>query len=151
MSRRLSSFALLFIIPALTCGCADTEPITVADAAPVAKPQAASTANQQDEAAKARAELIQAMTDYVAPYPDRGELFVPPKSSPTTVTTRSGQGNVVLRGLVNVGEPQAVLDIEGATALVGEGSEKYGVKVLKIENRKVTLSRGVTEWTASLD
>lgn len=142
---------LLVVAFAFACGCTESEPAPVTDSTPAAKAEVRASEKQQDAAAKARAELEQAMVEYIAPYPDRGDLFVPPKSAPRAASSSTREGNVVLRGLVNVGEPQAVLDIEGATALVSEGGEKYGVKVLKIDERKVTLARGATQWTTSLD
>ncbi len=95
--------------------------------------------------------LREAMANYVAPYPHRQTLFFPPKDAPKSRTGPVDESDVQLRGLVNVGQPQAILDIEGATALVGVGHEKLGVRVVSIEDHEVVLQRGPTRWTASLD
>lgn len=104
-----------------------------------------------NQAADPRIALRKAMANYVAPYPDRQTLFIPPKDAPKSRSGPVGEGDVRLRGLVNVGQPQAILDIEGAIALIGVGHEKFGVKVVSIEHHEVVLQRGPTRWTASLD
>jgi hypothetical protein len=154
---RATTSVLLLAALLLLTGCGKPEPAPAASkpVAVSAKPKPATpktvtpkTAKPADD--KVRDAIREAMAAYVAPYPDRSELFVPPKEAPksTSVTT---EGNVQLRGLVNVDEPQAILDVEGASALVPVGAEKFGVKVVSIENRSVTLQRGGTQWTASLD
>jgi hypothetical protein len=149
--RATTSVLILFTVLILS-GCGKPEPAPPASK-PVAamakqKPAAPKPIKPTDE--KVHDATRKAMAAYVAPYPDRTELFVPPKEAPksTGVTT---EGNVQLRGLVNVDEPQAILDVEGAIALIPVGAEKFGVKVVSIEDRSVTLQRGGTQWTASLE
>ncbi len=96
-------------------------------------------------------DLLQAMADYVAPYPERLEMFAPPKMSQTSRQRSDGEGGVQLMGVVDVGEPRAVLDIEGATTLLAVGSEKYGVKVVAIQQRTVILERGQVRWSAAIE
>ena len=105
----------------------------------------------KQESVDSKVALRKAMATYVAPFPDRQTLFIPPKDAPKTRSGPVGEGDVQLRGLVNVGQPQAILDIEGAIALIGVGHEKLGVKVVSIEDHEVVLQRGPTRWTASLD
>ena len=79
-------------------------------------------------------------------------MFVPPKDAPRAAAGPLTEGgDVQLRGVAHVGEPRAILDIEGATAWVGVGGEKFGVKVVSIDDRRVVLERGATRWTASLE
>lgn len=148
----------LFALPVslatlLVAGCSESEPPQVAR---VASPTVTSVAVEQvrpDEAVRldaARA-LREAMANYVAPFPERTELFVPPKDIPTASSGPLAESDVQLRGVVTLGEPRAILDIEGATAVVAVGGEKYGVKVIAIDDRKVQLERGPTRWTASLE
>ena len=144
----------LLILSALLVlnGCGKPESATPASKLVAAKakpiPATPKPAKPADE--MTRDATREAMAAYVAPYPDRTELFVPPKEAPKSTTVTS-EGNVQLRGLVNVDQPQAILDVEGAIALIPVGAEKFGVKVVSIDDRSVTLQRGGTQWTASLD
>lgn len=124
----------------------DAELVAPVDAKPAAEP--AAEAGAAIDPVKA---LREAMASYVAPFPERTNMFVPPKDAPRSSSAPLTEGDVQLRGLVNVGEPRAILDIEGATALVGVGDEKFGVRVVSIDDRRVVLERGATQWTASLD
>lgn len=149
MSRSYLSLAFAALV-ALS-GCQSQEEPAETTAPPAAAPEAEAAKPESDESVQsARQQIVEQMARYVAPYPERHEWFVPPKDVPQTGITE-GAGNVQLRGLVNVGEPQAILDIEGATALVGVGAEKYGVRVVDIRGPKVTLQRGSTKWTTSLE
>lgn len=133
------------------CQQAELDAVTEADAAPTQPAIEPEPVAQVEVAAAERQELRQAMADYLAPYPNRVDMFVPPKDGPTSGSSYLAEGDVQLRGFVDLGEPKVILDIEGATALVAVGGEKYGVKVVSIENQKVVLQRGPTRWTASLD
>ena len=143
---------MLAVLATMTIGCQQEElPVATTPAVQptvVTEPQpVAEVANVQT----GRDRVLEAMQQYVAPFPSRANLFVPPKQGPITSTSRVTEGAVQLRGVVDVGEPRAILDIEGAIALVPVGREEYGVKVVSIENKTVTLQRGSNKWTASLD
>ncbi|WP_425399767.1 hypothetical protein [Aeoliella sp.] len=149
MSRSPYSLCLGATLLLIATGCQRAAPEPAADpsvAAPIAEAKPATIEPSVDP----RQVLREAMASYVAPYPGRSDLFVPPKDAPQQARSVS-DGNVQLRGLVDLGEPRAILDIEGATALVPVGQEKYGVKVVSIDGDEVTLERGQTKWTASLD
>lgn len=149
MSKPKILFALAAVV--VLGGCQSEEPQAEPTAQPAAEPTAeVADPESQQAAPTTRQQVIDRMAKYVAPYPDRREWFVPPKDVPQTNATE-GAGNVQLRGLVNVGEPQAILDIEGAVAVVAVGTEKYGVRVVDISGPKVTLQRGGTKWTASIE
>ncbi|QDU57130.1 hypothetical protein [Aeoliella mucimassa] len=151
MSRSPYILASLLLLGA-TIGCQQAEPPVAAPAAsaPTIQPVVATVAATSDQETT-RQQVVEAMKNYVAPFPTRNNLFVPPKVTPGTRTSRVTEGAVQLRGIVDLGEPQAILDIEGAVALIPVGREKYGVKVVLIEDQTVTLQRGGTRWTASLD
>lgn len=153
MYRSLSSSLLLAALLLSMAGCQQSDPeattsseLAPAPAVPVARAEPVIHEAKIERSSKIR----QLMADYVVPFPGRTDMFEPPKDAPRQASTMS-DGSVQLRGLVDVGEPQAILDIEGAIAIVPVGREKYGVKVVSIDKQKVTLQRGQTTWTASLD
>ena len=147
----LAILTALFIV--LVPGCAEPEPESSAPGpAPAATP---APATEPEPAAEAKVDSVdklrEQMVNYVAPFPSRSTLFVPAKQVPGASSEPSSEGSVQLRGLVDVGEPKAILDIEGAIALVAAGSEKYGVRVVSIDKRSVVLQRGSSSWTATLE
>ncbi|MGI9456515.1 MAG: hypothetical protein ACR2NU_08130 [Aeoliella sp.] len=152
---KLSLIAVLSL--AMLSGCQQSEPEVVAakgSPAPqspqVAVPLRLPTANDESSTPEASS-LLQAMANYESPFPNRHEMFVPPKAGPAPRASSNNEGNVQLRGFVDVDEPRAILDIEGATTLLAVGGEKYGVKVIAIDEMNVTLERGQTRWTATLE
>jgi hypothetical protein len=86
------------------------------------------------------------------PFPDRADLFEPPRNSAGVVRRDEEHGETVeLKGFVNVNGPQVVLAIDGVILPIPEGGEKYGVQVISIKPPTVVLQRGRSRWTASLD
>lgn len=86
------------------------------------------------------------------PFPDRTDLFQPPKRAEGAQhRSESTDGLVELKGFVDVGEPHVVLSIDGAIAPLPVGGEKYGVQVISIKPPSVVLQRGRSRWTASLE
>ena len=88
---------------------------------------------------------------FVPPFPNRVDPFAPPKR--VQVATRSeGQDDAIeLKGFVNVDQPQVVLAIDGVVSPVAEGEEKYGIRVISIEQPSVVLQRGRSRWTETLE
>ncbi len=136
-----------------TIGCADAE--TLAPSAAVSTQtshmaaQPAAT-KQPAEAAKKAAPATMALFD--PPFPERLELFEPPKRAQSAVRRDDGQGETVeLKGFVRVDEPRVVLSIDGVIAPIPEGGEKYGVQVIAIQPPSVVLQRGRNRWTATLE
>jgi hypothetical protein len=106
----------------------------------------------------AAAEVSNKSTDSMAtvpftpPFPDRTELFEPPKRAASNVRRDEEHGDSVeLKGFVNVDQPRAVLSIDGVISPVAEGGEKYGVQVISIQPPSVVLQRGRSRWTATLE
>jgi hypothetical protein len=105
------------------------------------KPNAPTPADAQPEAAA-----------YQPPFPERVDLFVPPKRQGGV---RIGQGeredSVELLGFVRVDQPKAVLSINGLTMSLAEGGNEYGIEVISIQPPSVVLQRGRQRWQASLE
>jgi hypothetical protein len=92
------------------------------------------------------------VVDFKPPFPERADLFEAPKRAQGTVRRDDEHGQTVeLKGFVNVGEPSAVLSIDGVLSSVPEGGEKYGVQVISIQPPKAVLQRGRSRWTATLE
>jgi hypothetical protein len=93
-----------------------------------------------------------AVAEFTPPFPERMELFEPPKRAQTTVRRDDESGNTVeLKGFINVGNPKAVLSIDGVITPIAAGDERYGVQVISIDGPVVVLQRGRSRWTATLD
>lgn len=95
---------------------------------------------------------VVATHSFTPPFPNRLDLFAPPKRALGTVRKEEEVGaKVELKGFVNVNGPRVVLSIDGVIALIPEGGEKYGVQVISIDPPSVVLQRGRTRWPAKLD
>jgi len=89
---------------------------------------------------------------FTPPFPERLDLFEPPKRAQSTVRHDEDHGETVeLKGFINVDQPRVVLSIDGVISIVPEGGEKYGVQVRSIEPPNVVLQRGRDRWTATLE
>jgi hypothetical protein len=92
------------------------------------------------------------VAQFTPPFPDRLELFEPPKRAQGAVRQNDNEGETVeLKGFVNVDEPRVVLSIDGVISPIAEGGEKYGVQVISIQPPSVVLQRGRSRWTATLE
>jgi hypothetical protein len=113
-------------------------------AQPTTAPHTPTLAEKQPEAAT--------VAEFVPPFPDRVELFEPPKRAHSQVRHDDEHGATVeLKGFINVHEPKVVLSIDGVISPVPEGGEKYGVQVIAIHPPSVVLQRGRSRWTATLE
>ena len=93
-------------------------------------PPIATTADSQRSSPLARPPWPQ----FTPPFPDRLELFEPPKRAASSVRRDDEHGeSVELKGFVNVDQPRVVLSIDGVISPVAEGGEKYGVQVISIQ------------------
>ncbi len=92
------------------------------------------------------------VTQFKPPFPERLELFAPPKGAKSTVRRDGEHGQTVeLKGFINVDEPRVVLSIDGVISIIPEGGEKYGVRVRSIQPPTVILERGRNRWPATLE
>jgi hypothetical protein len=102
-----------------------------------------------EEREEERVEVV----EFVPPYPERTDLFAPPKRPNLEAVVReNGQSSasLVLKGFVNVDGPRAILLIDRNLATLAVGDEKFGVQVVSIEPPQITLQRGRERWTESL-
>jgi hypothetical protein len=132
------------------CGCqSNDEPVAGVDtAAALPEPKAGRPANAKKEPEIAPAALVQ----FSPPFPDRLELFEPPKRAQGTVRRNDELGATVeLKGFITVKEPRVILSIDGVISSVPEGGEKYGVQVISIQPPTVVLQRGRDRWPATLE
>ncbi|HEX3599076.1 MAG TPA: hypothetical protein VHU84_02975 [Lacipirellulaceae bacterium] len=89
---------------------------------------------------------------FAPPFPDRVELFEPPKRAQNAVKRDDEHGeSVELKGFITVDQPRVVLSIDGVISPIPEGGEKYGVHVISIQPPSVVLQRGRNRWTATLE
>ena len=93
-----------------------------------------------------------AVVQFSPPFPERLELFEPPKRAQGTVRRNDELGATVeLKGFITVKEPRVILSIDGVISSVPEGGEKYGVQVISIQPPTVVLQRGRDRWPATLE
>jgi hypothetical protein len=140
------------------CGCQSSDepvaavqaPAAVTAPTPAARPElkAGSSASAKKEPEIAPAAAAQ----FSPPFPERLELFEPPKRAQGTVRRNEEHGETVeLKGFITVNEPRVILSIDGVISSVPEGGEKYGVQVISIQPPTVVLQRGRDRWPATLE
>jgi hypothetical protein len=149
----------LLLAPALF-GChAESEPeprveppkMAALEQKPEAKPVTKAAAPTPDLANPKVSTAAQPST-FTPPFPDRLELFEPPKRAQTSVKRDDEHGqSVELKGFIDVDQPRVILSIDGVVSPVPEGGEKYGVHVISIQPPSVVLQRGRNRWTATLE
>jgi len=147
----------LFSLVLLGCQAPDEpSPRATAVAAAPPKPivdvakQASATATAPEPSTD-QSQLI-AVDEFIPPFPDRMELFEPPKRAKGTMRQDDQSGETVeLKGFVNVDQQRVLLSIDGVIAPIPEGGEKYGVQVISIQPPSVVLQRGRSRWTATLE
>jgi hypothetical protein len=89
---------------------------------------------------------------YEPPFPNRTDLFVPPKRAGGAATGQSsGDNAVLLLGFVRVDQPKAVLSINGEIAPMAAGESRFGVDVISISPPNVVLQRGRQRWQTTLE
>jgi hypothetical protein len=132
-------------------------PVAGEPAAPVvpASLDAASEAAADDETsptAEGIEEEKPTDAQYTPPFPDRVDLFVPPKRQGGVVLKEGGTEDAVeLLGFIRVDKQQVVLSVNGQLTRIAEGDSQYGIEVISIEPPKVLLQRGRQRWQASLE
>jgi len=160
-SESLSLLLSLCLLAAIAgCGEIDAPPAAVRSAG--ARQASADEATQpvtqeptEPDAAAASQPTKQAPEKlaYQPPFPNRVNLFEPLKRKRKSTASRddSSGESVVLKGFGDVGQPMAILAIDGVIAPLSEGDERFGVEVISIQLPKsVVLQRGRSRWTATL-
>jgi hypothetical protein len=158
----LTRYVCLLLSLVATAGCQSaeapaSEPTAVNEAPTPAVTSAAAPAKPKSSPARtpdlANPKVTSAqVVEFKPPFPERADLFEAPKRAQSTVRRDDEHGQTVeLKGFVNVGEPSAVLSIDGVLSSIPEGSEKYGVQVISIQPPKAVLQRGRSRWTATLE
>ena len=88
---------------------------------------------------------------YEPPFPERLDLFVPPKRERQTARSKNREGNVELIGFATVEGREVVLSIiDGSVYSLAEGDIHSGVEVISIKQPAVVLQRGREKWQVSL-
>ncbi len=155
---RWSGLSLLVALVVAGCHSSSETPheptsaaaVPATTAAPVTT-QAKTTAPTPD-LANPKVTTAQKPAAFAPPFPDRLEIFEPPKRAQTSVKRDDEHGqSVELKGFINVDQPRVVLSIDGVISPVPEGGEKYGVHVISIQPPSVVLQRGRNRWTATLE
>lgn len=157
--RKLPHLVWLSCVAAAVVGCqsADVPSSGSADAAAGALANKKSAdANGPDDpsadAARNAAAQAAVARKFTPPFPNRVDLFEPPKRDEGRVHRGDNTEELVeLKGFVNVDGPRVVLSIDGVVAPLAEGGEKYGVQVISIHPPSVVLQRGRSRWTATLE
>lgn len=158
-------YALLGLIVA-AAGCATEGPVSESPASEAtaaespaeigaAEPESAKEKPAEPgkpKAAKRRDVAAVTAAAWTAPFPDRNDLFEPPRYSGRTrnIDSDDSSDSVVLLGFADVGAPRVVLAIDGVVTPLAGGGEHAGVKVIAIAPPKAVLQRGRTRWTASI-
>ena len=91
------------------------------------------------------------VAEYTAPFPDRVDLFVPPKRQGGARLEGGTEDEVKLLGFIRVDRQRAVLSINGQITPIEAGASLDGVEVISIHPRSVVLQRGRQRWQASLE
>jgi hypothetical protein len=156
IARRYRCLLCLF---AFTVGCqSEVEPsadsvvaVEPPAPAPAAPAKAENTAARTPELANPK-EATTSVAAFSPQFPERLELFEPPKRAQGTVRRDGEDGqSVELKGFINVDQPRAILSIDGVISIIPEGGEKYGVRVWSIQPPTVVLERGRQRWPATLE
>jgi hypothetical protein len=163
--------ALAFCLPAAS-GCSDAHygavaqksPVVIAtpviaEASAVAADATATASATSPEgnataigsAAESREEAKPSVAEYQAPFPDRVDLFVPPKRQGGVRVDGDVGDAVDLVGFIRLDRQQAVLSINGQVTRIAEGASQDGVEVISIHPPSVVLQRGRQRWQDSLD
>ena len=142
------------LLTLLTAGCAGEQPPAVVTAPERVTPVIGKTTDRNPPPAKTGAKSAPAeKTAPALPYPDRVELFQPPRADPSSPhpVPAARNDDVLLKGFARAGQLRAVLVIDGTVASLAAGETRGGVEVVSIQPPSVILRRGHLRWTQTLD
>ena len=159
MNRLLRTINWLLLLSIIAAGChSKGEPVPEITAAveapapttaPPVKPESKSAPTPDLATPKMPTAHV---AEFTPPFPERLELFEPPKQLQNSVRRDDEQGeSVELKGFINVDQPRVLLSIDGVIAPIPEGGEKYGVQVISIQPPTVVLQRGRNRRTLTLE
>jgi hypothetical protein len=93
--------------------------------------------------------------EFVPPFPNRVDMFVPPRRTKVAVRGDGADGDTIeLKGFITApgnDSPWVMLSINGTESPIAIGQEKMGVRVISVDQPKVVLQRGRSRWTESLE
>jgi hypothetical protein len=155
------SLTFFVCVVALLVGCQSSDALSEQSSeaaianAPAGEPSIVPTASEvvaADSRKNGETSPKAPVAQFSPPFPDRTELFEPPKRAASMTRRDEEHGETVeLKGFINVDRPRVVLSIDGVVSPVAEGGEKYGVQVISIQPPSVVLQRGRSRWTATLE
>lgn len=89
--------------------------------------------------------------EFEPPYPQRQELFQPPRADESVATqTQPREAEVELKGFAHAGELKALLTIDGQLIAVPVGQVVGDLELISIAPPAVTLRRAGRSWVESL-
>ena len=147
---RNRNYALIVTLSgALVWGCGSSVPVTEGDtASPTVTPAVATGTDAAKPTSKVASEAAAVVDEPVAfepPFPDRTDLFAQPNANKVAAVVRERREqsgpDLQLKGFVNVGEPRAMLRIDGELWIARAGESRAGVEVVTITPPQVTIKR----------
>jgi hypothetical protein len=171
VSRRQSKiFASALVGLGGVCGCAESDVTPPATVQPAVMPIAASVTptyptstgseievtptsavGEPTAASAPDAPNAASAEPYTPPFPDRVDLFVPPKRQGSSQSHDSSERAVELMGFVRVDRPRAILSINGQVSPLAEGESVDGIEVISVQPPSVLLQRGRQRWQATIE
>jgi hypothetical protein len=153
------AIVVLSMIAIALGGCAhepDVEFVAqaVANVNPTAPAKETAPGNSEIQLAAAadKPEATEKDAAFEAPFPDRVDLFLPPKREGGPAASQgAGDGSVELVGFVKLDRLRALLSVNGELAPVAEGETQFGIEVISVKPPNVVLQRGRQRWQASLE
>jgi hypothetical protein len=165
----LARYALAALL-GVACGCSNEPAVAPVAVKPQVAPPKQSAATATATPAKASGEspdddkpatidpttllaASQPAEGYTAPFPERGDLFAPPKQAarPQRSEGNESTDSVVLMGFAKLDNLKVVLAIDGVVSPVEPGGEVNGLRVISADPPKAVLQRGRSRWTASIE
>ena len=155
--RRRGTTCCALLVALATGGCADNAPQPPVSSSAEMIEQALASARLSADAAKesnqaSSADEIAVPPTFEPPFPDRHELFFPPGNVDPAIAVAASRrsSGVVLKGFVRVRGLRALVDIDAEVAVLQEGNELSGVRLVSLQPPEATFQRRKRQWKASL-
>ena len=161
INRSFSALVLTLAFGVAVSGCSSSNledgTLSVADDTETNQLSETTTNNAQsespadDDTAVEQSDPNEDALSYEPPFPERLDLFVPPKRKRQIARNKNQEGNVELIGFARVEGREVVLSIiDGSVYSLAEGDIHSGVEVISIKQPAVVLQRGREKWQVSL-